>query len=127
MAVAAVAQPVLDAPRLLRRGEAHSNVFRRGGVDVRRVYVLQGGRGPGEAAAQPERHVDKRYEDRHLDQRADHTGERLAGGCTEDADRDGDRELEVVGGDGEGMLAVCGYGKPTSLPIANPATHMPAK
>lgn len=43
VAVAAVAQPVLEPLRLLRRGEAHCNFFRRGGVEVCRVCVLLGG------------------------------------------------------------------------------------
>jgi hypothetical protein len=49
-----------------------------------------------EAAVGSERYVDQPDEDGHFDQRADDTGEGLTGGDAEDADRDGDRELEVL-------------------------------
>jgi len=48
------------------------------------------------AAAEPQGHVDESDEDRHLDQRADDAGQRLAGRRAEHADGDGDRQLEVV-------------------------------
>ena len=47
-------------------------------------------------ASRPERDIDESDENRHLDERPDDTGQRLAGRGTEDADGDGDCELEVV-------------------------------
>ena len=52
-------------------------------------------------AACPECDVDESDEDGYFDQWPDDAGERFAGGGAEDADGDRDRELEVVGGDGE--------------------------
>src|SRR6478672_6129709 len=45
---------------------------------------------------QGERDVDEGDEHRHLDERADHAGEGLAGSRPEGGDRDRDRQLEVV-------------------------------
>ena len=49
----------------------------------------------------PQRDVDEPDECRHLDERADDAGERLAGSDTEDADGHRDAELEVVARRGE--------------------------
>jgi hypothetical protein len=48
-------------------------------------------------------HVDERDEHGHLDHGSDDARECLPGGGAEDAD--GDRELEVVRGNGEGAAA----------------------
>lgn len=56
----------------------------------------------GEEAAGPQAHVDQPDQDGDLDEGSDDAGQRLARGHSEDADRYGDGELEVVAGSGEG-------------------------
>ena len=56
---------------------------------------------PVVAAPRPQGHVDQADQDGHFDQRADHAGQGLAAGDAEDADGDGDGQLEVVARSGE--------------------------
>src|SRR5690606_25910000 len=56
-----------------------------------------------EPPTRPERDVDEGDEHGHLDERSYDAGERLARGDAEDPDGNGDRELEVVAGGGEGQ------------------------
>ncbi len=58
------------------------------------------------AAPQPDGDVDEGDEHGHLDEGSDDAGEGLAAGDAEDADRDGDRQFEVVAG---GNLTGIGY------------------
>ena len=99
-ALSARSDPSLVA---IRRGLAHHLASVSGRIRVATLGCVSTGwpTVAGQEAAQPEGDVDERDEHGHLDQRADDAGERLPRGGAEDADGDGDRELEVVGGDRE--------------------------
>jgi hypothetical protein len=49
-----------------------------------------------EAAMRPQRDVHQAHERRHLNQGADHAGQRLLGGDAEHANRHSDGKLEVI-------------------------------
>ena len=78
-------------------------------------------------ASGPQRDVDEPDEDGDLDERADDAGEGLAGGDAEHPDRDGDRELEVVAGGGEGDRRVAVVREPQTQPGEERPNHMIAK
>ena len=88
------------------RGVGHGVLHYRPFVTRRRI----------EAAASPERDVDEPDQDRHLDQRADDTGERFSRSHAEDADRDRDRQFEVVAGGGERDRGVAVVREPEAQP-----------
>src|SRR5690625_2742003 len=77
-------------------------------------FVLVGV-GAEPAACSPQGDVDESDEDRHLEQRADHPGQRLPTGCAEGADGDGDGELEVVARRGERQRGGSGVAEADAL------------